>query len=180
MLPGLPTSFCKKFSAGHKFCGILYGVVETDNALSMHLSTTKNTSFSRSLLAGIVCGILAGILNVAYTMFYRKATDFNTYKVVEPLLIFIAFPLLFVIAGFIFFEMVENIRKGRLYFTILSLVMMAIALIFGLRPLEKGIGDLLFGIILITGLLVSLLLPFLATHPKIFMDKEELSESTDS
>jgi len=27
---------------------------------------------------------------------------------------------------------------------------------------------------------VSLLLPFLATHPKIFMDKEELSESTDS
>ena len=146
----------------------------------MHLSSAKNTSFSRSLLAGIVCGILAGILNVAYTMFYRKATDFNTYKVVEPLLIFIAFPLLFVIAGFIFFEMVENIRKGRLYFTILSLVMMAIALIFGLRPLEKGIGDLLFGIILITGLLVSLLLPFLATHPKIFMDKEELSESTDS
>jgi hypothetical protein len=76
--------------------------------------------------------------------------------------------------------MVENIRKGRLYFTTLSLVMMAIALIFGLRPLEKGIGDLLFGIILITGLIVSLLLPFLATHPKIFMDKEELSESIDS
>ena len=104
----------------------------------MHLSAAKNTSFSRSLLAGIVCGILAAILNIAYTVFYRKATDFTAYKVVEPLLIFIAFPLLFVIAGFIFFEMVENIRKGRLYFTILSLVMMAIALIFGLRPLEEG------------------------------------------
>jgi drug/metabolite transporter (DMT)-like permease len=146
----------------------------------MHLAATKNTSFSRSLLAGIVCGILAAILNVAYTVLYRRAADFNAYKVVEPLLIFIAFPLLFVIAGFIFFEMVENIKKGRSYFTILSLVMMAIALIFGLRALEKGIGYLLFGIILITGLLVSLLLPFLATHPKIFMDKEELSESIDS
>ena len=146
----------------------------------MHLAATKNTSFSRSLLAGIVCGILAAILNLAYTTFYRKATDFTSFKVVEPLLIFIAFPLLFVIAGFIFFEMVENIKKGRLYFTILSLVMMGVALIFGLRQLDKGIGDLLFGIILITGLLVSLLLPFLATHPKIFMDKEELSESTDS
>ena len=146
----------------------------------MHLAATKNTSFSRSLLAGIVCGILAAILNLAYTTFYRKATDFTSFKVVEPLLIFIAFPLLFVIAGFIFFEMVENIKKGRLYFTILSLVMMGVALVFGLRQLNKGIGDLLFGIILITGLLVSLLLPFLATHPKIFMDKEELSESTDS
>ena len=146
----------------------------------MHLASKKNTSFSRSLLAGIVCGILAAILNLVFTVFYRKATDFAAYKVVEPLLIFIAFPLLFVIAGFIFFEMVENIRKGRLYFTILSLVMMAIALVFGLRQLERGIGDLLFGIILITGLLVSLLLPFLATHPKIFMDSEELSESTDS
>ncbi|HZJ59422.1 MAG TPA: hypothetical protein VFD24_04070 [Chitinophagaceae bacterium] len=146
----------------------------------MHLAATKNTSFSRSLLAGIVCGILAAILNLAYTTFYRKATDFTSFKVVEPLLIFIAFPLLFVIAGFIFFEMVENIKKGRLYFTILSLVMMGVALVFGLRQLDKGIGDLLFGIILITGLLVSLLLPFLATHPKIFMDKEELSESTDS
>ena len=58
--------------------------------------------------------------------------------------------------------------------------MMGIALVFGLRQLDRGIGDLLFGIILITGLLVSLLLPFLATHPKIFMDREELSESTDS
>lgn len=146
----------------------------------MHLASTKNTSFSRSLLAGIICGILAAILNLAYTTFYRRATDFTSFKVVEPLLIFIAFPLLFVIAGFIFFEMVENIKKGRLYFTILSLVMMGVALVFGLRQLDKGIGDLLFGIILITGLLVSLLLPFLATHPKIFMDKEELSESTDS
>ena len=146
----------------------------------MHLASAKNTSFSRSLLAGIICGILAAILNLAYTAFYRRATDFTSFKVVEPLLIFIAFPLLFVIAGFIFFEMVENIKKGRLYFTILSLVMMGVALVFGLRQLDKGIGDLLFGIILITGLLVSLLLPFLATHPKIFMDKEELSESTDS
>jgi len=146
----------------------------------VHLASSKNTSFSRSLLAGIVCGILAAILNLVYTVYYRKVTDFTGYKVVEPLLIFIAFPLLFVIAGFIFFEMVENIRKGRLYFTVLSLVMMAIALIFGLRQLERGIGDLLFGITLITGLIVSLLLPFLATHPKIFMDKEELAESTDS
>ena len=146
----------------------------------MHLASAKNTSFSRSLLAGIVCGILAAILNLVYTTFYRKATDYTSFKVVEPLLIFIAFPLLFVIAGFIFFEMVENIKKGRLYSTILSLVMMGVALVFGLRQLDKGIGDLLFGIILITGLLVSLLLPFLATHPKIFMDKEELSESTDS
>ena len=45
---------------------------------------------------------------------------------------------------------------------------------------NEGIEGLLLGIILITGLLISFMLPFLATHAKIFMDKEEFSESTES
>jgi len=57
---------------------------------------------------------------------------------------------------------------------------MLIAIFFDLSQLAKGPGDLLLGIVLITGLLISFLLPFLATHPKIFMDKEELSESFES
>ena len=98
---------------------------------------------------------------------------------IEPLLIFIAFPLLFIIAGIIFFEMVENIKKGRLIFTMLFLLSMVIEIIFAVR-LGNGIAGLLLGLILITGILLSFLLPFLATHPKIFMDKEELSESVES
>ncbi len=146
----------------------------------MHLASEKNTSLSRCLLAGLVCGLITAFLNVTYTYFYRRATDFIGYKVIEPLLIFIAFPLLFMIAGLIFFEMVANIKKGRLLFTLLFLLLMLIAIIFDLSQSGKGIEELLLGIILITGFLISFMLPFLATHAKIFMDKEEFSESTES
>src|SRR6266513_2959133 len=101
----------------------------------MHLAMSKNTSLSRSLLGGFVCGFIAALLNVGYTFFYRKATDFTGYKLIEPMLIFIAFPLLFIIAGLIFFEMVENIRKGGLFFTLLFLSLMLVAVIFDLRQL---------------------------------------------
>jgi len=146
----------------------------------MHLAATKNTSLSRSLLAGLVCGLIAAFLNAGYNFFYRKAADLTSYKVIEPLLIFFAFPLLFLIVGIIFFEMVENIKNGRLLFTILFLVLMLVGIILDISQLGKAIEGLLLGIILITGLLISLLLPFLATHPKIFMDQEEFSESAES
>lgn len=145
----------------------------------MHLAVQKNTSLSRSLLAGLVCGIIAAFLNAGYTFFYRRATELSGYKIIEPMLIFIAFPIIFVAAGIIFFEMVENLKRGRLFFIIAFLASMVIAIIFDLQ-LERGIRELLLGIIIITGLLLSFLLPFLATHPKIFMDEEELSESVDS
>ena len=105
----------------------------------MHLASEKNTSLSRCLLAGLVCGLITAFLNVTYAYFYRRATDFIGYKVIEPLLIFIAFPLLFIIAGLIFFEMVENIKKGRLLFTMLFLLLMLIAIIFDLSQSGKGI-----------------------------------------
>ena len=145
----------------------------------MHLAAQKNTSLSRSLLAGLVAGLVGAFLAAGYTFFYRKATDITGYKIVEPMLIFMVIPIIVISTGLIFFEMVENMKRGRLFFTIISLFVTLAAIVFALR-LEKGIRELLFGIILITGLLISFLLPFLATHPKLFMDEEELSESAES
>jgi drug/metabolite transporter (DMT)-like permease len=143
----------------------------------IHLAHSKNTSISRSLMAGLACGIVAAVLNVAYSYFYRKATGFTGAALFEPLIIFIAFPLLFLIAGFIFFEMADTIKKGRPIFTILFLTLMCIGTILNLNNGVVGKEGLIMGIVLITGILIALLLPFLATHPKIFMDKEGLSES---
>jgi drug/metabolite transporter (DMT)-like permease len=143
----------------------------------LHLAHSKNTSFSRSLLAGFACGIVAALLNVTYGYFYRTATDYSGAILVEPLVIFIAFPLIFIIGGFIFFEMVEFIKRGGLFFTLLFLLLMLIAIMVNLKSADKGKEGLLLGMILITGLLMSFLLPFLATHAKIFMDKETYEES---
>lgn len=146
----------------------------------MHFAPLRNTSLSRSLLAGLACGILAALLNVLYTYFYRKATDFSGSVLFEPLMIFIAFPLLFLVAGFIFFEMVEYIRKGRLFFTVLFLLLMVVAAILGISNYTGEKEGLLLGVIAITGLLLSFLLPFLATHARIFMDQEEFTESAET
>lgn len=140
----------------------------------------RNTSFSRALLAGLICGLVAAVLNAVYNFYYRKATGYESDKFIEPMLIFMAMPLLLVITSFIFFEMVEFLKRGKLMFTILSLVLLAVAVIIGLSETMSGVTGLLFGMAIITGLIVAFLLPFLATHPKIFMEDEELSESGES
>jgi len=145
----------------------------------MHLAAQKNTSLSRSLLAGLVSGLIGAFLAAGYTFFYRKATDISGYKIVEPMLIFLVIPIIVISTGLIFFELADNMKKGRMFFTIISLFV-TLAAIFLVLKLDKGIRELLLGIVLITGLLISFLLPFLATHPKLFMDEEELSESAES
>jgi hypothetical protein len=144
----------------------------------IHWAQSKNTSISRSLMAGLACGIVAAIINVAYSYFYRKATAFSGATLFEPLVMFVAFPLLFVTAGLVYFEMVDSIKKGGLLFTLLFLLLMGAATIINLTGTQGGKEGLLLGIILITGVLMAFVLPFLATHAKIFMDKEEFSEST--
>jgi drug/metabolite transporter (DMT)-like permease len=141
--------------------------------------SARNTSFSRALIAGLICGLIAAVLNAAYNFYYRKATGYQSNKVVEPMLIFMAVPLILVVTSFIFFEMVEFLKKGRLIFTILTLLLVIAVVIFVFAENMSGINGLLFGMTIITGLIIALLLPFLATHPKIFMDNEEFSESSD-
>jgi hypothetical protein len=145
----------------------------------IHFAPLRNTSLSRSLLAGLASGILAALLIVIFSIIYRRATEFSGSVLFEPLLIFIGFPILFVIGGFIFFEMVEYIKQGRLFFTLLFLLLMVIAAILDLNQYNKSKEGLLLGVILISGFLLSFLLPFLATHARIFMDNEEFLESEE-
>ena len=145
----------------------------------LHLSRSLNTSFSRCLMAGLACGIIAAILNAAYSYFYGNLTGFAV-SVFDPLLIFFGVPLLFMIAGFILYEMVEYIKGGRLLFTILAIMLVIAATIVALNKYGKEMDGLLLGINLISGLILAFLLPYLATHAKIFMDNDEFSESADS
>jgi len=141
----------------------------------------KQSSFSRALLAGLICGLVAALLVVVYVVLYRKMTGYAGVGIIEPFVVFIGGPLLLVIAGFVFLGMIEIFKKGELYFIALALLLTAGAIIFEVSFKEgsvmSGSKGLLLGIIAIVGLIISFLLPFLATHPKIFMEKEELLES---
>ena len=62
-----------------------------------HLAHSKNTSISRALMARLACGIAAAVLSGIYTYFYRKATDYSGSFYFEPLLLFVGFPILFLL-----------------------------------------------------------------------------------
>jgi hypothetical protein len=145
----------------------------------MHLSKVRNTSLSRCLMAGFACGIVAALLNVLYSYFYRHATDFDGSLLFTPLLIFVGFPILFVLISVIFYEIVDHVKKGKMWFTVIFLLLTALAAILSLNQQSKGAEGLQIGIMLISGFLVSLLLPFLATHAKVFMDEEEFKETAE-
>ena len=130
-------------------------------------------------MAGLACGIAAAVLSGIYTYFYRKATDYSGSFYFEPLLLFVGFPVLFLIASVIYFEMADYMKRGGLLFSLLILALVLVGTVFGLGEIQQGEEGLLLGYILISGLLLAGLLPFLATHAKIFMDKEEYLESDE-
>jgi len=139
------------------------------------------SSFSRALLAGLICGILGAALIAFYTFEYRKMTEFKGLGFLEPMIIFIAVPLLMVLAGFLFLGMVEQFKNGEFLYILLALALtiggIVVVVIVKEGPMLSGSKGLLLGIITIGGLISSFLLPFLGTHPKIFMEEEELLES---
>jgi hypothetical protein len=141
----------------------------------------KESSFSRALLAGLICGIIGAALIAFYTFEYRKITEFKGLGFLEPMVIFIAVPLLMVLAGFLFLGMVEQFKNGEFLYILLALVLtiggLVVVLIVKAGPVLSGSKGLLLGIITIGGLISTFLLPFLGTHPKIFMEEEELLES---
>ena len=141
----------------------------------------KESSFSRALLAGLICGILGAALIAFYTFEYRKITEFKGLGFLEPMVIFISVPLLMVLAGFLFLGMVEVFKNGELLYILLALVLtiggFVVVLLVNEGPVLSGSKGLWLGIITIGGLISTFLLPFLGTHPKIFMEEEELLES---
>ena len=141
----------------------------------------KESSFSRALLAGLICGILGAALIAFYTFEYRKITEFKGLGFLEPMVIFISVPLLMVLAGFLFLGMVELFKNGELLYILLALVLtvggFVVVLVVNKGPVLSGSKGLWLGIITIGGLISTFLLPFLGTHPKIFMEEEELLES---
>jgi hypothetical protein len=141
----------------------------------------KESSFSRALLAGLICGIVGAALIAFYTFEYRKITEFKGLGFLEPMVIFIAVPLLMVLAGFLFLGMIEVFKNGELLYILLALVLtiggFVVVMVVNEGPMLSGSKGLWLGIITIGGLISTFLLPFLGTHPKIFMEEEELLES---
>ena len=141
------------------------------------------TSFTRSVIAGLFTGILTATANFLFVLFYRSGTGVNAYEfIISPFFIFITFPILSVLTGFVYFAMNHYLPKGAMWYSIFFVLLTLLAILYdflspGNESLLAGSKGLLFGIATITGLMIAFLLPYLARHPKIFMMQEGIQES---
>ena len=138
----------------------------------------KNVRLSRTLLAALLAGLICAVIVGVFVYNFRHWADSTTMVIFSPLVLFIGIPLVFLLAGIIFFELAHWANGPGIYkviFAILTLLVIAIDLeIFSGNFELTGSTRLVFGMELINGLLLTFLLPFLATHPRLFMTGDGL------
>jgi hypothetical protein len=135
---------------------------------------------SRCLLAGLLTGIVTALVVVVFNVVYRNVQDLIAYDIVMPVSIFLAFPLINLIAGGAFFLFVTHLRNGiAIYKTTVLSVMIVLALFTVFtgkteNSTEEKFRGLLLGLELIEGLLAAFLIPFFANHPKLFLTDKDI------
>ena len=142
----------------------------------------KKMSLSRLLLAGLLCGIITAIIDVVYAGIYRDATDLEKYSGIGPTIIFIAIPLTFLIVSGFYYLLVHYFNKGELFFIAVFAVVALIGITIDMnfrhsvgQTLMTTAHGLFFGMEIITGLAICILLPYFAHHPRIYMTKDEMN-----
>lgn len=135
------------------------------------------TSFSKSVLAGLLTGVIAAFVNLIYVVVFRETSNFGGDEIiVMPLTIFIGFPILLVIAGCAYYLFKRHLPSGTLWFIGISLATMVALIIVTVQdtPMNQGTffsgaRGLFLGMVIITFLLAAFLVPYFATHSKIFI-----------
>lgn len=135
----------------------------------------EQTDFSKAVLAGLFAGILATLVNLAYDYVYRDISGFGLSEIINVASIILVSTLLLTIAGLIFYFLQHNIKGGDKIYIIIFLALTAFC-IYGALHVQRSpdpvISDefrkLLLGIVIISGGLASLFIPYLYKHEKIF------------
>lgn len=135
-----------------------------------------------ALLAGVFTGIVTALVVLVVNVVYRSEVNLSSYMIVMPLSIFLAFPLMNLIAGGIYFLFVNHLRRGQaVYKTVVVLVSVMLMLVTAFvgtssdRSTDKFRG-LLALLELVEGLMAAVLLPFFAHHPRLFLTDKDARE----
>jgi hypothetical protein len=134
------------------------------------------TTLSKSILAGLLSGVIAALINLLFVIIYRESTGFGGDDIsVMPLTIFIGFPSLLLLAGMCYFLIQKHLPNGNMWFSALSMTIMAALIIFVIEDTRHHHGSLLsgsrglfLGLVVITFLLAAFLIPYFARHAKIY------------
>jgi hypothetical protein len=133
-----------------------------------------HTEFTKSLLAGVFAGIAATVLSLLYNAFFRGYTGFFLSELINVSTVIFALLTVGTIAGPTFYLFHHYLKNGTVVFQLSSILITILLLLGGLQvqrtadPVAaKEFRELLAGVITITGLCISLGIPFLYRHDYI-------------
>jgi hypothetical protein len=131
----------------------------------------EHTEFSKSLLAGVFAGITAIVLSLLFNAFFRGTIGFHLSALINVSTIIFALLIVVTLAGVGFYFFQHYLKNGGIVYQILSVVF-TVLLLLGTSYVQRSpdpalaieFRELLYGIIVITGLCVVFVIPFLFKH----------------
>ncbi|WP_008587315.1 hypothetical protein [Niabella soli] len=130
----------------------------------------------KPLMAGLFAGYLATVLNLIYDVAFREYTSFPLHEMINVSTIIFATLLVLAVAGCIYALIDRFSKNSAPVYTILSAVF-TLLLVYGTLQVHRSDNSmltsqfhgLLLGIVLITGIFATFLIPYFVKHSKLFM-----------
>jgi hypothetical protein len=134
------------------------------------------TRSTKSILAGLATGIIATVINLVYNYIYRDVTHFSlTISYINITSIIFASILICMVAGLIYYMLVDYAHKSSMLFSILFVVISALAAFAALGvqrtgniQMEHQFQGLFLGMIIIIGISSAFMIPWLIKHKNWF------------
>jgi len=133
-------------------------------------------SFYKSLMAGLFAGIVVTVVNLIFNFIYRNATGFNPSLIVNVTSIIFVSLILSVLAGILYYLIVPYGHKSKFLFIILFFVLTVIVTYVAFNVTRSSnatvttqFHGLFAGIVVITGLINALLIPYMARNKNMII-----------
>ena len=134
----------------------------------------ESTEFSKSLLAGLFAGIAATVVNLLYNFYIRRATGFSLSEIINVSTIIFISILLMTVAGLFFYLFHHYLKNGTFIYKIISVLFTLLGVYFSMtvqrsqNPLvSTEFRELLLGVVIISGVFSSFIIPYLYSSNKI-------------
>jgi hypothetical protein len=132
------------------------------------------TPFAKAVLTGLFAGLAATLACLAYGFFYRLSTGFTMSAIINVPSIIMGCHIILVVCGMLYYAARKNFgQAGKIIFILVFLLLTAFCLYktagvqrSPIHELSVQFRGLLDGILVIIGLSISLLIPFLTGNRK--------------
>ncbi|MBS1761472.1 MAG: hypothetical protein JSR00_01225 [Bacteroidetes bacterium] len=119
----------------------------------------KPTEMSRSIMAGLFAGLGSVLAILIFNFIYRDITGFSASGIINISSISFSVLIFFLIAGVIFEVFHHAFKKGTLIFEIVAAVATILTIIASLSVPGKLREGMVLGIVIISGIFLTIILP---------------------